>query len=182
MLLADGLGISDHLAASSPLDRRFSRNSWNNRMIDLKTIKSLIKLMMENELSELDVRDKDEQVSLKRGGAGAVSPLVHHSPVLAGQVQASAAPAGKAAPAADEGLKKITSPMVGTFYASSSPEVEPFVKVGSHVGPDTVVCIIEAMKVFNEIKAECAGTIARVVAQNGHAVEFGQPMFLVKPD
>ncbi len=75
----------------------------------------------------------------------------------------------------------IDSPMVGTFYTSPNPDAEPFVKVGDQVTPDTVVCIIEAMKVFNEIKAECSGTIAKVLVNNGESVEFGQKLFLVKP-
>ena len=154
-------------------------------MTDIKTLKLLIRLMKENELSELDIRDKDQQVSLKRGGAQPL-PAVHH--VAAAQpVHAAPPPAAGVAPSAapaDEtaGLTKITSPMVGTFYAASSPDAEPFARVGSHIGHDSVICVIEAMKVFNEIKAETAGTIIKVLVSNGQAVEFGQPLFLVKPD
>ncbi len=82
---------------------------------------------------------------------------------------------------ANEGLVEIASPMVGTFYAAASPEKPPFATVGTKVGPDTVVCLIEAMKVFNEIKAECSGTIERVLVKNGEPVEFGQAIYLVKP-
>jgi acetyl-CoA carboxylase biotin carboxyl carrier protein len=149
-------------------------------MIDIKTIKQLIQLMKQNELSELDIRDKDEQVTLKRGGGG---PVVMPQPVYAPAPFASATspvPA-PAAPAADAG-PAIKSPMVGTCYLAQSPDAPPFVSVGTRVGPDTVVCLIEAMKVYNEIKAEMSGTITRIVPSNGQAVEFGQPLFFVKPD
>lgn len=158
-------------------------------MIDIKMLKLLIRLMKENELSELDIRDKDEQVTLKRGG-GTMPVGVHPGPGVQPLVlpalnapPAASPPATTASPTADEetGLK-ITSPMVGTFYSTPSPDAQAFVRVGSRVGPDTVVCVIEAMKVFNEIKAECAGTIIKVLVNSGQAVEFGQPLFLVKPD
>ena len=157
-------------------------------MVDLKTLKQLIRLMADNGLAELDLRDKDGQITLKRGGGGVVQPVVAYAPphqapgAAASHTPTATAPV--AAPAGDEnaGLTKVTSPMVGTFYAAQSPDAQPFVKVGAHVGPDSVVCIIEAMKVFNEIKAECAGTIAKVLVNSGQAVEFGQPLYLVKPD
>jgi acetyl-CoA carboxylase biotin carboxyl carrier protein len=101
---------------------------------------------------------------------------------------ASAAPAPKAAPtpaapAADDeaGLVAIESPMVGTFYASPGPDKPPFMSVGSSVGPDTTVCLVEAMKIFNEIKAERSGTVAKILVKSGQPVEFGQKLFLVKP-
>ncbi len=164
-------------------------------MIDIKTLKQLIKLMKENELTEIDLRDKDEQVSLKRGPQGEIQPVTFAAPpqpipaATAPPQTAAAAPAAADAPAPaadaaseDDGLVPITSPMVGTFYSSSSPEAEAYVKVGDPVDADTVVCILEAMKVFNEIKAETSGTIARLLVNNGEAVEFGQPLFLVKPN
>ncbi|NNF44159.1 MAG: acetyl-CoA carboxylase biotin carboxyl carrier protein, partial [Phycisphaerales bacterium] len=88
-----------------------------------------------------------------------------------------------ATPAAADasGLHTIESPMVGTFFAAANPDAPPFVSVGSTVGPDTVVCIMEAMKIFNEIKAECSGTIQQVLVENGESVEFGQPLYLVQP-
>src|SRR5438874_940027 len=124
-------------------------------MVDLKTLKQLIRLMADNDLAELDLRDKDGQITLKRGG-GTVQPVVvpPHAAHLVAPPPAPAAGGAAAKPAdEDAGLTKVNSPMVGTFYAAASPDAQPFVKVGSHVGPDTVVCIIEAMKVFNEIKA-----------------------------
>jgi acetyl-CoA carboxylase biotin carboxyl carrier protein len=115
-------------------------------------------------------------------------PVVHQAPVAAPAAAAPAAapPAAAAEPAAaaneDDGLVAIESPMVGTFYAKASPEKPAFINVGDAVGDGTTVCLIEAMKIFNEIKAGRSGTIAKILVQNGEAVEFGQPLFLVKPD
>ena len=153
-------------------------------MIDLKKLEKLIALMVDNDLNLIDLADEKEQVTLKRGAEG--GPVQY---VQAPQASAPSAPAPAAAPAAavpasgDDSAaaaptgKTIDSPMVGTFYTASSPESDDFVKVGDKVTADTVVCIVEAMKVFNEIKAEQAGTIKRVLVNNGDAVEFGQPLF-----
>jgi acetyl-CoA carboxylase biotin carboxyl carrier protein len=160
-------------------------------MIDLKTLRELVKLMVSNDLTEMDLQDQGERVSLKRGGG---EPQVHYTPApavvhhaqpqtaaAAVPVAAAAAPAGTPAATANDGLTPVTSPMVGTFYASPSPDSKPFAAVGDRITPDTVVCIIEAMKVFNEIKAEQGGTIEKILATSGQAVEFGQPLFLIKP-
>jgi acetyl-CoA carboxylase biotin carboxyl carrier protein len=96
-------------------------------------------------------------------------------------VPAAVPAAAPAAPAADEGLVAIESPMVGTFYGSPSPDKPPFIAVGAQVNANTVVCLVEAMKIFNEIKAERSGTVAKVLVQSGQAVEFGQPLFMIKP-
>ena len=148
-------------------------------MIDQKRLRELVKLMVDNDLTELDLEDKGgERVSLKRGhGGGAVI-----MPAAAPPASAAAPPAGEPAPPADDGLARLDSPMVGTFYAAPSPDAPLFVKVGDHVDEETVICIIEAMKVFNEIKAESAGTIEQVLVENGQAVEFGQPLFKLRPD
>lgn len=138
-------------------------------------------MMVNNDLVELSLRDGDVEVSLRRPDPGACAD---------GQVVVPVVPANPAAqPAAAEpvaedelNLAEIPSPMVGTFYTASSPDTPPFVKVGSAVGPDTVVCIIEAMKVFNEIKADVSGTIEQVLVKNEQAIEFGQPLFLVRPN
>ena len=152
-------------------------------MIDIKQLRELVKLMVNNDLTELDVQDKTERVTLKRGNG---EPVVQYMP----QPQAHAAPSAPAStaaaptaasPAADSGLTAIESPMVGTFYSASSPDAAALVNVGDRVGPDTVVCIIEAMKVFNEIKAEVSGVVEKVLVQNGQAVEFGQAMIMVRP-
>jgi len=152
-------------------------------MIELRKLRELVKLMKENDLCELDLRDKDEQVTLKRPGAD--GPVYAAQPPAAAPVASpAAAPPAANAPAADQdaGLVKITSPMVGTFYTAPSPDADDFVNVGASVDKNTVVCIIEAMKVFNEIKAETTGKIEKVLVDNGQAVEFGQPLFLVKPN
>lgn len=153
--------------------------------MDLDQIKALTELMVANDLTELILRDGETRVILRRNKPGS-GPMVTTAPhampaTVAAPPPMMAAPvAGPAAAPAAEAGQSIKSPMVGTFYASSSPDSSPFVTAGSRVEPDTVVCIIEAMKVFNEIKAEVSGTIERVLVTNGQPVEYGQPLFLVK--
>ena len=154
-------------------------------MVDLKTLKQLIKLMVDNDLTELDIQAEGGPVKLKRNSQGTVTHVVPSgmaAPVSMPAAPAPAAPAAAASPAApaDNGVT-IDSPMVGTFYSASSPDAKAFANVGDRVDEDTVVCIIEAMKVFNEIKAEVSGTIEKILVENGQAVEFGQPLFTVKP-
>ena len=148
--------------------------------MDLKEIKELIALMKKNDLSEFKLESEGFKIELKKGGN--FSQIVSAAPApLAGYIpQTPPAAAPVAAPAKEEKLREITSPMVGTFYQSPSPEAEIFVQVGQEVTPDTVVCIIEAMKVMNEIKAEISGVIAEIVAENGNPVQFGQPLFKLK--
>ena len=152
-------------------------------MIDLKQLKRLIKLMTDNELTELDLQDGDERVCLKRGMGG--QPQVHMAPVMSQPMASTAAPVSGAAPTADsaddEGLIRINCPMVGTFYSAASPDAKPFVNTGQSIDPESVVCIVEACKVFNEIKAEVSGTIERILVENGQTVEFEQALFLVRP-
>ncbi len=149
----------------------------DKKPMDLKNIKELIDLMKENELVELEIADGDMKVHLKRPGADA--PVMHQVPMAAPAAQ----PAAPTAPAEtkDEGLINITSPIVGTFYQASSPDADPYARVGDKVDPASVVCIIEAMKVMNEIKSEVSGTIAEVCCKDGQAVEFGQVLFKVRP-
>jgi acetyl-CoA carboxylase biotin carboxyl carrier protein len=155
-------------------------------MIDIRKLKELVRLMTSNDLVELDLRDKDEQVTLRRP-TPMVAPQVIHAPVAMAAPAPAAAPAATSAaapaPAKDStaGLLKVESPMVGTFYASPAPEKPAFISAGASVGPDTVVCLVEAMKIFNEIKAGVSGTVERVLVKSGDPVEFGQPLFLVKP-
>lgn len=155
-------------------------------MIDIRKLKELVKLMVENDLSELDLRDEQETVVVKRGyGQTVVAPMPMHAPMMApGHYSgAPAAGGGHAAPAPgddESGLHAIVSPMVGTFYSGPDPESPAFASAGTNVGPDSVVCIVEAMKVFSEIKAECAGTIEKVLVKNGDPVEYGQKLFLVR--
>ncbi len=156
-------------------------------MIDIRKLKELVRLMVNNELTELDLRDSEEQVTLRRQPPGAVGAVPTMMMPAAPAAAAPAAAAPAASPAADAaaddaGLARIESPIVGTFYSAANPDAAPFVSVGSRVSADTTVCIIEAMKIFNEIKAETSGVIERVLVGNGDAVEFGQPMFLVRPE
>ncbi|TDJ75261.1 MAG: acetyl-CoA carboxylase biotin carboxyl carrier protein [Planctomycetota bacterium] len=157
--------------------------------MDLKLIRNLLKLMERNEVTELEIEDEKAglKVHLKRGHEP-VAP-VSPAPVVNLMSGAAAAPpppprgAEPAEPAAEErapDVAEITSPMVGTFYTAASPEAEPFAPVGTTLDEETTVCIIEAMKVMNEIKAECRGEIFEVLVENGDAVEYGQPLFLVK--
>ena len=151
-------------------------------MIDQKRLEQLVRLMVDNDLSELDIRDKDQTVALKRSLGVAHGPVVTHAAPAHHAAPAPSAGSPGAPPTKDDGLLAVESPMVGTFYAKPNPESDNFVKVGSAVGPDTVVCLIEAMKVFNEVQAGVSGTIERMLVENGDPVEFGQKLFLVRPN
>ena len=156
-------------------------------MLDIRKLKELIRLMVENELTEIDLKDEKETVSLRREGSQA--PVVQVSPAPVAPAPAPvpaptappAAPASEPSPADTSNLEQITSPMVGTFYSAAKPESPAFANVGDTVSADTTVCIVEAMKIFNEIKAEQSGVIEKVLVSNGDSVEFGQPLFLVRP-
>ena len=165
-------------------------------MLDIRKLKELIRLMVENELTEIDLKDEKETVSLRREGSQA--PVVQVSPAQAATVPVAApapapapapaasapaapAPASEPSPADTSNLEQITSPMVGTFYSAAKPESPAFANVGDTVTADTTICIVEAMKIFNEIKAEQSGVIEKVLVSNGDSVEFGQALFLVRP-
>jgi acetyl-CoA carboxylase biotin carboxyl carrier protein len=153
-------------------------------MVDYRKLRELVKLMTENDLSELELRDQAETVVIKRGIAGNAivgAPMIHHVPMAAVPAASAAGGETPAAPEDDADLIAIKSPMVGTFYTAQDPSSPAFVNVGANVGPETVVCIVEAMKVFSEIKAECSGKIEKVLVKNGEAVEYGQKLFLVRP-
>ncbi len=142
-------------------------------------------MMIANDLVELSLRDGEVEVNLRRP-----NPNSNDAPIMYG-VHAPANPAHHAPTMLPEAklpgevveveFQEIRSPMVGTFYASPDPDSPPFVQVGSSVGPATVVCVLEAMKVFSEIKAETSGTVERILVRDGEAVEYGQPLFLVRP-
>ena len=141
-------------------------------------------MMVSNDLSELSLRDGDVELNLRRPGpAGAMIPAPMQGPALISPQapHPSGVPDFKKGEVVNIEFHEIRSPMVGTFYASPDPESPAFVQVGSHVGPSTVVCILEAMKVFSEIKAETSGVIDRILGRDGQAVEYGQPLFLVRP-
>ena len=145
-------------------------------MID--DVQQLIQLMIDNSLGELDIREGDRRIHLKRGSSEAAAIPV--APAGAGAPEDKYTPAQQGDDAADSGLVDIPSPMVGTFYTAASPDSDPFVTAGDVVGVDDVVCIIEAMKVMNEIRAECAGVIAEMCVKNSQPVEYGQALFRVK--
>jgi acetyl-CoA carboxylase biotin carboxyl carrier protein len=157
--------------------------------VDLKDIKAIIDLMKKNSVSEFELEKQDFKIRLKRGigpnGGGA--PGYEEASVLAytqapvGIPAAQTASAQAAALAATSNEAEIKSPMIGTFYRAPSPESASYVEVGTEVNPETVVCIIEAMKVMNEIKAEAKGTITQVLVENAKPVEFGQPLFKLRP-
>jgi acetyl-CoA carboxylase biotin carboxyl carrier protein len=153
--------------------------------VDLKDIKAIIDLMKKNSITEFELERQDSKIKLKRGLNGNPpsvqndeAPITGPIPVLPTiPIATSAAPAALATGEID-----IKSPMIGTFYRAPSPEAGNYVETGSEVNADTVVCIIEAMKVMNEIKSEVKGTITQVLVENGKPVEFGQPLFKVRPN
>ena len=153
--------------------------------IDLKKIKELIEIMKQNGLEELEIKHGDNKIFLRKSQPQPVSsPIITSFPMMkheSASFPAATQADNQRAPVQDN-LVSITSPIVGTFYAKPSPDSEPFVEVGSQVGSQTVVCIIEAMKVMNEIKAETSGTIVEAFVNDGQAVEYGQVLFKVKPD
>jgi len=156
--------------------------------MELKEIKSIIDLMTRNDLTEFELEKDNVKIRIKRGPEGlqisgaagrdvvqAIAPaaLPPGAPSLPMQAQ-------HAAPAPETGFKEIKSPMVGTFYRSPSPEAPPYIEIGQSVTEDTVVCIIEAMKVMNEIKSEVRGVITEILSENAKPVEFGKPLFKVR--
>jgi acetyl-CoA carboxylase biotin carboxyl carrier protein len=152
--------------------------------VDLKDIKAIIDLMKKNSVTEFELEKQDFKIRLKRGGNGGA--------VAAGYDESAAVPYGQPSPLAPVALPgpnapppnldlEIKSPMIGTFYRAPSPESAPYIEVGMEVNPETVVCIIEAMKVMNEIKAEVKGVVTQVLVENAKPVEFGQPLFRIRP-
>jgi len=154
--------------------------------MEINEIKKVVKLMKDNDLSEFALEEENFKLQLKRGGDTVTqvvsAPQMVAAPAVAPVAVAPVAAAPTAeAPAADDGLIEITSPMVGTFYSSPSPDTDAFSAVGTEIGEESVVCIVEAMKVMNEIKAEVKGTIKKILVDNATPVQFGQPLFLVDP-
>lgn len=149
-------------------------------VFDVRKIRRLVELMNEHDLSEIDLRDADVRIRLRKGRETVITSLApaHLPAPPANPAPAPSAPAPEK-PAEEKDVVLIKSIMVGTFFASPSPDAPPFVKVGDHVGPDSTVCIIEAMKVFNEIPAGVSGQVKAVLVQNGDPVEYGQPLFKV---
>ena len=165
-------------------------------MIDIRKLKELVKLMVQNDLTEMDLRDSEEQVTLQRPNQWSSPHVQAQAPMAIAPPSVAAAPppvaeapspqtvtpSEPATASSDRaGLIAIESPMVGTYYSASSPDSDPFVKVGGTVSDGSVVCLLEAMKIFNEIKSEISGTVEQILVENGDAVEFGQELMLVRP-
>jgi len=153
--------------------------------VDLKDIKAIIDLMKKNSVSEFELEKQDFKIRLKRGMNGGVVSAEEGGPQVISYAPMQALPAAAATPAAPAAATSndadIKSPMIGTFYRSPSPDSAAYAEIGTEVSPDTVVCIIEAMKVMNEIKAEVRGVITQVLIENAKPVEFGQPLFKIRP-
>jgi acetyl-CoA carboxylase biotin carboxyl carrier protein len=158
--------------------------------VNMDELRELIALLRDNGLSEFELEREGFRVRLRRGfdseagevGSGTVQPPAAHTSAPKSSSAGSAAPAvtAKGSAPEDQDLLIIPSPIVGTFYRSRSPNADPFVTVGSSVEPDSVVCIIEAMKLMNEIQAEATGVVAKIYVENGQPVEYGQPLFGIK--
>jgi acetyl-CoA carboxylase biotin carboxyl carrier protein len=152
--------------------------------VDLKDIKAIIDLMKKNSISEFELEREDFKIRLKRGGSQPVQndelpASTYVSPVAI--TTGGSLPLAIQSPSIGSGELEIKSPMIGTFYRAPSPEAANYVEVGSEVNADSVVCIIEAMKVMNEIKAEVKGIISQILVENAKPVEFGQPLFKIRP-
>ena len=155
--------------------------------MELKDIKAIIDLMKKNSITEFELEEKDSKLRLKRGSNGIAAPVQMDDalPTLGVPAPPPLVPAAVATPAppvANTGEIDIKSPMIGTFYRSPSPEAASYVEVGTEVNPDSIVCIIEAMKVMNEIKSEVKGVVTQMLVENGKPVEFGKPLFKVRPN
>jgi acetyl-CoA carboxylase biotin carboxyl carrier protein len=159
---------------------------------DVRTVKSLVALMAQHDLAEIDLRDGTQRLRLRRGQQGPIMVAAHPALPPAHAVPANPPPAASSnskpdsspVPIASSPAKKlieIKSATVGTFYSSPNPDSPPFVRVGSKVSPETVVCIVEAMKLMNEVTADCSGTIAEILVANEQAVDYGQVLFRVDP-
>jgi len=151
--------------------------------VDIKDIKAIIDLMKKNSITEFELEEKDSKLRLKRGlnGTSQIAQSDDVVPMISTALPIVAPTVSVAPLAVSTGEIDIKSPMIGTLYRSPSPEAVPYVEVGTQVSPDTIVCIIEAMKVMNEIKAEVKGVVTQILVENGKPVEFGQPLFKVRP-
>jgi len=149
--------------------------------MDIRKIKKLIDLIQESDVAEIEIHEGEESVRISRNSSTApvmmAAPAVAAAPVAA---PAAAAPAPEATPAGPNTANAVKSPMVGTFYRSSSPEAASFVEVGQTVAEGDVICIIEAMKMFNQIEADRSGTVKAILVENGHPVEFDEPLIIIE--
>ncbi|GIX03634.1 MAG: acetyl-CoA carboxylase, biotin carboxyl carrier protein [Planctomycetaceae bacterium] len=177
-------------SSASSASREPTKGGTSGAPFDLEQVQRLMELMEQHGVTELSLKRGDQSWRLRRdppGGTTVVTPMYATAPGPASptpppQAAVTAAPtAPPTTPAADDGLLTIKAPTVGTFYAAQSPDDPPFVSIGSKVSPQTTVCLIEAMKVFNPITADVSGTIEAILVKNGDAVEYGQPLFKVRP-
>ncbi|MES2999701.1 MAG: acetyl-CoA carboxylase biotin carboxyl carrier protein [Pseudomonadota bacterium] len=150
--------------------------------MDLRKLKTLIDLVSESNVSELEITEAEGKVRIVKGGGAMVQQMAAPQTLMATPIAGAAAAAPVAAPAVAEvpAGHIVKSPMVGTFYRSSSPGAKPFIEIGSQIKEGETVCIIEAMKILNEIEADKSGTIAKILCENGQAVEYGQPLFIIE--
>ena len=150
--------------------------------MDLRKLKTLIDLVSDSNVSELEITEAEGKVRIVKGGGAVMqayaAPVLQAAPVAHAQPVSEAAPVLAAAPVVAEHVVK--SPMVGTFYLSASPGAKPFVEVGDSIKAGETICIIEAMKILNEIEADKSGTVSRILCENGQAVEYGQPLFEIE--
>ncbi len=147
--------------------------------MDIRKVKKLIELLESSDIAEIEIKEGEESVRISRGSSSIPAPIAYHAPAAAAPAPAAAAaPAAEAAVAAsDEGAVK--SPMVGTFYRSPSPSSPPFVEVGKHVKAGDPICIVEAMKMMNQIEADHSGVVEAILVEDGEPVEFGQPLIRI---
>ncbi len=152
--------------------------------MDLRKLKTLIDLVSESNVSELEITEAEGKVRIVKGGGAVAMPVVQTAvaaPVaVAAPATVAAAPAAEAPAAAEPAGHTVKSPMVGTFYRSSSPGAKPFVEVGDTIKQGETICIVEAMKILNEIEADKTGTVTQILVDNGQAVEYGQPLFVIE--
>jgi acetyl-CoA carboxylase biotin carboxyl carrier protein len=147
--------------------------------MDIRKIKKLIELVEESGINELEISEGEESVRISRGTPAAAAPMMHAAPVAAPiAAPVAAAPISEAAPVISGHV--VRSPMVGTFYASASPDSPAFAEVGQHVNAGDTLCIIEAMKMMNQIEADKSGVVKEILAQNEDAIEFDQPLFIIE--
>lgn len=161
-------------------EKQVESNDGGADVFDIERVRQLVSLMKEQELTEIDLRQGQKRIRLRSGQETAyvAAPMAHAAPAAA-PPSAAAASAADTSSSDDAEASYIKSPMVGTFYLAGKPGDPPFVKVGDHVTPETTVCIIEAMKMFNEIPAGVSGKIVEVVAKNEDAVDVGRPLFKI---
>jgi len=157
--------------------------------MDINLIRRLVKLVETSGISELEIEEKESRIYISKYGSAAPGPVNYTvaqmpqtAPVAAPEAAPAAAAAPQAAPSPAEKLHEIKSPIVGTFYRSPAPDADSYVKVGDRVEQGSVLCIVEAMKLMNEIECDIAGTVEKILVDNGRPVEYGQGLFLIKPD